>query len=281
MLLKEFIQDASAALGRLYPFEEARGIVLMLVTDRLGIAPYTHLIEPGFRIEATSLSGLEKDMERLLKGEPVQYVLGYSEFCGRRFRVTPATLIPRPETEGLCREALHFLQGCDRPRVLDLCTGSGCIAWTIAQEIPAAKVCATDVSEEALEVAASQNFTGNAPVFARADLLSEEVPFPGDFDLIASNPPYIAEIEKKAMRANVLGFEPALALFVPEEDPLVFYRAVAAVAARRLAPGGLGIVEINERFPEETAEVFRAAGFSSVSVCPDIFEKSRFVKFSR
>lgn len=281
MLLKEFIQDASAALGRLYPFEEARRIVILLVTDRLGVTPYTHLIDPEFRIDGPSADLLEKDMERLLRYEPIQYVLGYAEFFSRRFRVTEATLIPRPETEVLCREALRYLQRRDRPRVLDLCTGSGCIAWTIAQEKPTAEVFATDISEEALEVARGQGFPGNAPTFARSDLLTEDPPFPGLFDLIVCNPPYIAESEKEAMRPNVLSFEPALALFVPDSDPLMYYRSLAALAARRLAPDGLGLVEINERFPEETAAVFRSSGFSSAEVVSDYFEKPRFLKFKK
>ena len=307
MLLKEFIQDASAALGRLYPFEEARRIVILLVTDRLGVTPYTHLIDPEFRIDGPSADLLEKDMERLLRYEPIQYVLGYAEFFSRRFRVTEATLIPRPETEVLCREALRYLQRRDRPRVLDLCTGSGCIAWTIAQEKPTAEVFATDISEEALEVARgqgvygndpsfsrsqpfagnaptfapSQSFAGNAPTFARSDLLTEDPPFPGLFDLIVCNPPYIAESEKEAMRPNVLSFEPDLALFVPDSDPLMYYRSLAALAASRLAPDGLGLVEINERFPEETAAVFRSSGFSSAEVLPDYFEKPRFLKFKK
>ena len=281
MLLREFIQDASAALGRLYPFEEARSMVLSLVTDRLGIPPYTCLTEPDMRIEARLAEALEKDMERLLRAEPLQYVLGYSEFHGRRFHVTEATLIPRPETEMLCREALRFMEGRPRSRVLDLCTGSGCIAWTIAQENPSSEVFATDISEAALEVAENQGFPGNAPLFSRSDLLSEELPFPGEFDLIASNPPYIAESEKESMRENVLGYEPSIALFVPDSDPLVFYRAVASVASRRLAPGGLGIVEINERFPRETADVFRSALFQEVGTESDYFGKPRFVTFSK
>ncbi len=286
MLLRDFIREASAALSSLYPAEEARSIVLTLCESRLGVRRHTHLVEPGFLIPAERQPGLDADLDRLSKGEPVQYVLESCLFCGRPFRVTPDVLIPRPETESLCSaavlEAGRQRRRLGRPlRILDLCTGSGCIAWTMALEVPEAEVVATDLSQAALEVARNQSFDGvEPPLFLQSDVLDTEQPFDhGRFDILLSNPPYVKESEKAAMRPNVLSYEPASALFVPDEDPLLYYRAVARWARRLLVPGGFGIVEINETLGPPTADVFRAAGFGNVSVEKDFFDKNRFVTF--
>jgi release factor glutamine methyltransferase len=175
------------------------------------------------------------------------------------------------------------------PRVLDLCTGSGCIAWTLALELPRAEVTAVDISDGALAVASAQDFademarTGaTAPEFLKSDILApaSQKSFSGKYDIILSNPPYVMDSEKALMRSNVLDYEPHLALFVADSDPLVFYRAVAQWAAALLAPDGVGLVEINEALGEETAEVFRLEGFLNAVVIKDLYEKDRFVRFS-
>lgn len=287
MLLTAFLTEGTAALEPLYPRREARSLLLMLCEAHLGVQRHTPIIEPSYEIPSDRLPSLLDALERLKKGEPVQYVLGFSEFLGRRFRVSPAVLIPRPETEQLVQAAVDILRGLPRgARVLDLCTGSGCIAWSLAMEVPGTSVVGVDISQDALQVAQNQDFTmgagAQAPVFVHADILAPAQPFPfGPFDLIVSNPPYIMEREKARMRPNVLDFEPSLALFVPDSDPLLFYRAVAAWSSRLLTPGGTGLVEINETLGGDTAELFASAGFSDVRQMKDFFDKDRFVSFQK
>ena len=285
MLLAEFIRESVSALEKLYPSPEARGLVLMLCEERLGVRSYTHIVEPLFEISEAALSGLKADMSRLAAGEPIQYVLGYTEFCGRKFKVGPSVLIPRPETGQLVDESLKLLAAMGRPaKVLDLCTGSGCIAWSVALGAPGVSVTATDISEPALALARSQfkdvPSGANAPEFVCSDLLGGCREICGCFDLLLSNPPYVMEKEKAAMRRNVLDHEPGIALFVPDDDPLLFYRALASVSLRLLDSSGTGIVEINEALGPETAAVFETAGYKKTEILRDIFGKDRFVRFS-
>lgn len=285
MLFAEFIRESVPALEKLYPSPEARGLVLMLCEERLGVRSYTHIVEPLFEISEAALSGLKADMSRLAAGEPIQYVLGYTEFCGRKFKVGPSVLIPRPETGQLVDEALKLLAATGRPaKVLDLCTGSGCIAWSVALGAPGVSVTAADISEPALALARSQ-FEDvpsgvNVPEFVCSDLLGGCREISGRFDLLLSNPPYVMEKEKVAMRRNVLDYEPGIALFVPDDDPLLFYRALASVSLRLLDSSGTGIVEINEALGSETAAVFETAGYRKTEILRDIFGKDRFVRFS-
>ena len=312
MLLSEFIASALAGLESLYPRAEARSMVSILVCERLGVQSWTHIANPSFEVPEQSLAQLEVDLQKLLASEPLQYVLGYAEFYGRRFRVTKDVLIPRPETELLVDTVLQKLKsasrGCDRAddrvalKILDLCTGSGCIAWTLALEPVGAHLTAIDISQAALAIARSQfsgefaqGASGNSIVsgrevtFIEADVLdlSEEGLSGthsklalGQFDVIVSNPPYVMEQEKALMRSNVLDHEPALALFVPDDDPLIFYRAIAHHASRLLSAHGWGIVEINTLLAEPTAECFRQAGLQDVTILPDLSGKPRFVSFS-
>lgn len=285
MLLAEFIRESVPALEKLYPSPEARGLVLMLCEEKLRVRSYTHIVEPLFEIPEPELPGLKADMSRLAAGEPIQYVLGYTEFCGRKFKVGPSVLIPRPETGQLVDEALKLLAATGRPaKVLDLCTGSGCIAWSVALGAPGVSVTAADISEPALALARSQ-FEDvpsglNVPEFVCSDLLGGCREISGRFDLLLSNPPYVMEKEKAAMRRNVLDYEPGIALFVPDDDPLLFYRALASVSLRLLDSSGTGVVEINEALGPETAAVFEAAGYRKTEILRDIFGKDRFVRFS-
>ena len=290
MLLADFIRSGTARLESLYPSPEARGLVLMLCREQLGVTNYTHVVEPGTAVPPEREAELEADLRRLCAGEPVQYVLGFAEFCGHRFAVGPGVLVPRPETELLVAEAVRALRELplDRaPRVLDLCTGSGCIAWSVALEVRDAQVVGVDLSEDALRYARDHfpapsfaGLTGEPPTFLQADILDTEQPFDGGpFDLLVSNPPYVMERERALMRPNVLDWEPATALFVPDDDPLLFYRAVARWAQRLLRRGGVGLVEINEALGPDTAAVFRGAGFKNVQILPDFAKKTRFIKF--
>lgn len=274
-------------LEALYPPREARSLAERLVEDIQGVRPYEWVVNPQLQ----AAPELDVALRRLLDGEPVQYVTGVQDFYGRRFSVRPGVLIPRPETEILVREACVRALQLPSPRVLDLCTGSGCIAWSIALEVPGARVTAVDLSDGALEVArcqnprdlsmGSDNVDGGRPLFVKADVLEPQDYPGGPFDILVSNPPYIRESEKAAMHRNVLEHEPAMALFVPDSDPLLFYRAIASTARRSLVPGGWGIVEINESLGEQTAAVFERAGFAKVEILDDFFGKQRFVSFIR
>ncbi len=308
MQLRRFILDGAASLEALYPPEEARSLVLRLCEGLLGVPTHMYVTEPLLEIPDSGLAGLEAALGRLQAGEPLQYVLGWQEFYGRRLRVSPSVLIPRPETELLVEWVLKQqvataprlrtpgeFEGerplndkmCRGPRILDLCTGSGCIAWTLALEVPGAHVVGVDISEAALAVARGQfpEAVGNGalpPEFVKADVLAVPEEFPGaPFDMITANPPYVRESEKAAMHRNVLEHEPELALFVPDADPLVFYRAIAQWALRFLKDGGAGIAEINEALGGATAEVFRAAGLKNVAVLSDLSGRDRFVTFCK
>lgn len=300
MLLKDFIAEGVSALEQLYPTSEAKNIILMLCEERLGTKSYTHIVEPEFAIKSKQLPGLEDDLKRLSSGEPIQYVIGEADFCGYRFKVNPDVLIPRPETELLCHEAVKMGSRIQRMReaygksaqpvrVLDLCTGSGCIAWTIALEMKGCEVIGTDISEKAISIASNQNFAlqlkakeAVAPKFIVSDILDFKQDFPnGNFDLIVSNPPYIKESEKTNMRVNILNFEPHDAIFVPDDDPLIFYRAIAHWAQKMLASDGKGLVEVNELLAPETASVFKQADFTKTEIILDFYDKRRFVLFSK
>ena len=284
MLLRDFISGARLALTSAeamspgYSAEESKALVARLCKEVLGVESYTHIIEPSLEIPPVKEPVLREALTRLLKGEPIQYILGYEYFMDRRFNVSPAVLIPRPETEILCREALALSREGDR--ALDLCTGSGCIAWTLS--LAGLETVGVDISPEALAIASSQPFDGPSPKFLLKDVLEGPSGFEeGLFDLIVSNPPYVRESEKALMRKNVLDYEPSLALFVKDADPLVFYNAVASFAKLLLKPGGHGFVEINEALGEETAAVFSAAGFSEVRILRDFDTKMRVVTFKK
>lgn len=290
MFLKDLINKGAETVSTMYPEREAREMVFAFLEHHLGTRRHTHIVEPGYEVSEEDACKAVSAFERMASGEPLQYVTGKADFYGRDFHVTPSVLIPRPETELLCRMALDV--AAERQiDILDLCTGSGCIAWTVALECPQAEVTAVDISDGALDVAVNQDFkeelsrTGaKAPVFCKADVLAGPEAFcraDRKYDLILSNPPYVMDKEKALMRTNVLEHEPHLALFVSDDDPLVFYRAVAAWASALLAPDGTGIVEINEALGPETAKVFLDAGFSSAEIVKDLSERDRFVVFSR
>ena len=332
MQLQGFIDWAVCSLRDLYPEHEARNMVDILLEERTGRKGWFAVAHPDFELCAAELAGLKDDVARLCTGEPLQYVLGFAWFYSRRFRVSPAVLIPRPETEILVDTVLsrlsdfahsaassqgvngssgqglgnvrvcgdNVMPGCS-PKILDLCTGSGCIAWTLALECPNASVTALDISREALALARTQFppdslapagavSEGDRVVFVEADVLDlSEKGISGDcsemglgkFDVIVSNPPYVMDKEKSQMRTNVLDYEPSIALFVPDDDPLIFYRAIAHHAARLLTDRGWGIVEINSLLANQTADCFRTAGFPTVSVLSDLSGRPRFVHFSR
>lgn len=298
MLLKDFINDTRERLKSVYPEKEAKNLTILIAETFLGAKSYTHIVTPDFQIGGRHLEAASNAVERLIAEEPLQYVLGKADFYGRKFNVTPDVLIPRQETEFLCKIAVDetgrklrmrkaFGKAAAPVRILDMCTGSGCIAWTVALEVPGVDVYAVDISKEALEVAKKQPFGKDVvelgtkiPKFSIMDVLDTEAECKFEpFDIIVSNPPYVMEQEKALMKKNVLDHEPGLALFVPDNDPLIFYSAIKVWADRILAPGGVAIMEINEALGPETSAIFKASPNDKVEIIEDLCGKNRFIRY--
>ena len=263
----------------LYDQREAQALFRRYVEERLGVEYYLFLLDMD--VPADLPDGWETDLERLASGEPFQYVMGQTEFCGLTFKVTPDVLIPRPETEELVCRIIAENKKRSGLSVLDIGTGSGAIAVTLAKELPDARVTALDVSEGALAVAAGNaERNGVAVSFMKSDILSE-APLPGRYDLIVSNPPYVPERDREGMHRNVRDHEPALALFVPDDRPLLFYEAIANKAAVTLNPGGRLYLETYEAYHQELKQLLEDNGFTNVGCWNDLFGRPRFVVASR
>ena len=281
MLLRDLISKGTETISHAFPEREAREMVLMFLQNSIGTSRHTHILEPSYEVSEEASAEALGAFGRMASGEPIQYIIGKAYFYDREFKVTPDVLIPRPETELLVREAVNWARRSGRKslRILDLCTGSGCIAWSMALELPGSEVTAVDISDGALVVASRQKFECDVPPkFIKADVLAGPVEGLGTFDMILSNPPYVMDSEKALMRRNVLDHEPWLALFVSDEDPLVFYRAVAAWAKQLLKSDGLCLVEINESLGRQTAKVFEDTGFRDVEVLQDLNSRDRFIR---
>lgn len=267
-----------------YEDGEARAIARILIEELFGLS-YTDIVCGATdQLSADDTLRLDTAMRRIEQGEPLQHVLGYADFCGNHFGVNASVLIPRPETEWLVDEGERLMN--DAPlssapkRILDIGTGSGCIAISLKLRLGEAYVEAWDISEEALRTAESNAKALKAEVaFCKRDALrAEESVAP--WDLIVSNPPYICDSERADMDDNVLLHEPHTALFVPNDDPLRFYRAIARYALRSLNNGGSLLFECNTRYAEATGEMMREMGFEDVTVNDDCFGLPRFVKGS-
>ena len=261
-----------------YDNREAQAIVRLLLDERFGLSLTDLYSDKITQLSPNDTQELEKMMQRLEKGEPVQYVLGTATFCGRTFRVAPGVLIPRPETEALVSSLSHSIAPTS---ILDIGTGSGCIAVTLALECPDAYVEAWDVSEEALAIARNNaEHMGAKVVMKKVDMRNPSPTLPqreGGWTHIVSNPPYICEKERKDMEPNVLDYEPATALFVPDNDPLLFYRLIANYALIALHPGGQLLFETNPLYINKVAEMLHEKGFLHVETSKDPFGKERFV----
>lgn len=267
-----------------YEDGEARAIARILIEELFGLS-YTDIVCGATdQLSADDTLRLDTAVRRIELGEPLQHVLGYADFCGNRFGVNASVLIPRPETEWLVDDGERLMNGASNAapsapkRILDIGTGSGCIAISLKLRLGEAYVEAWDISEEALRTAESNAKALKAEVaFCKRDALrAEESVAP--WDLIVSNPPYICDSERAGMDDNVLLHEPHTALFVPDDDPLRFYRAIARYALRSLSNGGSLLFECNTRYAEATGEMMREMGFEDVTVNDDCFGLPRFVK---
>lgn len=224
---------------------------------------------------------LQQIVYKLKKNIPVQYITGMADFCDLKFQVDQRALIPRPETEELVewviREVNKRRLAYNTLNIVDVCTGSGCIAVSLAYHLKGSSVAACDISADALELA-SENARANGVVvdFFECNVLQKNIPI-ADVDIVVCNPPYVTPAEKLQMQSNVLDYEPHVALFVPADDPLIFYRAVARQSFRILKPQGLLFFEINEMFPNETSKIIQTYGFENVEIKEDFNGKPRFV----
>lgn len=289
-------------LTAIYNEREAQAIVRTVLDALFGMSLTDICLGKVTQLSADDTTRLEKIIQRLEKSEPVQYVLGAEWFAGRLFSVAPGVLIPRPETEDLvkwtCDEAKEKEkednskeergkeekevskkgEEAPHPSILDIGTGSGCIAITVALALPQARVTAWDISTDALAIAAGNAHRLGASVrFEHQDALSA----PDDeerWDVIVSNPPYICDRERADMSDNVLSYEPELALFVPDNDPFLFYRAIASYASKALKPGGRLLFETNTAYAHEVAQAMADEGFTAIEIRNDCFGKPRMVK---
>lgn len=270
-------------LAPLYGDGEAKAIARMVYEVRYGLSLPDIYTGKDTQLSANSQAELDGIARRLLQQEPVQYVLGQAEFCGRVFTVNSHVLIPRPETEELCRwlSEAHLAGSQSSCAVLDIGTGSGCIAVTLAAMHPQARVTAWDLSAEALEVARLNAKRTHVNVsFEQVDALNPP-PTGSQWDVIVSNPPYICNKERARMEANVLEHEPHTALFIPDDDPLLFYRAIARYAQTALKAGGWLYYEINPLYADDLQQMLSAMAFRDMEIRTDQYGKQRMLRAKR
>jgi len=291
--VKNFKSLIFERLRGLYPDSEIREFYFLILENVCRVNRQAILSDKGTQLSPNERLIAENFLKDLQKFRPVQYILGETEFFGMRLKVNENVLIPRPETEELVlipspvphrqegHSPLHFGEGLG-VRLLDIATGSGCIAIALAKRFPSAKVYATDISSGAIEVARENATLNNVDVtFLQHDIF-EDLPkeFPEQFDIIISNPPYITPDEKAQMSPNVLDYEPSDALFVPQDDPLLFYRRIADAGQKYLSAGGSLYFEINPRYADELSEMLAEKGYRDIVVSRDISGKNRFLKSS-
>ena len=277
--VKQLIEKLQNALTQMADESERNAIIRAICCDILDISPTTYYLKETITLTTAQTTLVNSITERLQRGEPLQYIEGKAPFCGMEFIVTPAVLIPRPETAELV-EWITTEHATQSPRILDLGTGSGCIAISLSQQMPHATVEACDISTEALEVAQTNNHeNGTSVTFFHHDILSLDSPLPHSYDILVSNPPYIKQSEATDMENHVTQWEPHTALFVPDDDALRFYRAIAEIGQTdALKSGGEIYVEINQALGKETVELFKSYGYKEVTLRKDIYGNDRMIR---
>lgn len=278
--MKRIIQTIKDELGRCYSTGETAALTRIISTEILDIPQSTFFLKDDVTLTPRQETLFYCTIERLKKHEPIQYIIGYCDFCGLTFKVTPDTLIPRPETSELVEWITEEQKG-NKVNILDIGTGSGCIAISLSCKLPGCNIAAWDISSGALAVAKENNRSNGTEVtFSQVDILVYQ-PQGEMFDIIVSNPPYIKENEKKSMEANVLDWEPHTALFVPDNDPLLFYRAIAEKALAMLTSGGALYFEINRAHGAETVEMLKSLGYIETELRKDLAGNDRMIKAIR
>ncbi len=273
---KELLRDLLQKVKFTTDEDEAKATLIYLLEHRLAISQ--HDILSG-KFVNSDLSSFQADLDRLNQHEPVQYVVGIAYFRNRKFNVNTSVLIPRPETELLVQEVID--EKPKQPVIVDVGSGSGCIAISLALEISGARISTIDVSPDALATARKNAEQLGANIeFHHLDVLKNAMDF-SNLDYLVSNPPYVRVQEKQFMDLNVLQYEPHVALFVSDQDPLIFYRVLAENGQKIIKPGGKIIVEINAQLSKETAALFEQQGYQSVQIIHDLEGKERIIKATR
>ncbi|MDE5608311.1 MAG: peptide chain release factor N(5)-glutamine methyltransferase [Muribaculaceae bacterium] len=268
----------TALLAAKYGTREANAMVRMMIEEVMGWSAVDIALRSDYVLNEATAGRLQAIAGRVYDGEPIQYVLGVASFHGLRFKVTPATLIPRPETSELVDIIADEAAGRKDLRILDCGTGSGCIAIALARALPFSRVTGIDISDDALAVARDNASALKADVsFRNADILALNDADTPLYDIIVSNPPYIAEHEREGMEANVLDYEPHSALFVPDDDPLRFYTAIGSYGLSALAPGGRLYFEINPLYADRLRKDIGGMGYRDVEIMRDMYGRKRFL----
>ncbi|MBR5532724.1 MAG: peptide chain release factor N(5)-glutamine methyltransferase [Bacteroidales bacterium] len=274
--MKDTIRNIAIKLSSCYNARECNSIARYIVEEISGLS-FTDILVKDTKFSEVDREKIEEITKRLLDGEPLQYVLGYSYFCDLKICVNNNVLIPRPETEELCRLIIERERN-NSPKILDVCTGSGCIALSLKNGIMNSEVEGVDISEEALGVARINSQECKCDVdFFKYDVIEESPKITKKYDIIVSNPPYICQFEKEKMESNVLDNEPHLALFVSNEKPLVFYDKIAETGLNILSKGGKLYFEINPLFHNELHNMLSLKGYSNIEIIKDINERKRFI----
>jgi len=278
IILSDIRDQFRSALAKYYADGEIVQLFCLSTEHLLNYGKIDTFLRAGEPISAETTEKYADILNRLKNWEPIQYILGYSSFYGLTFHVDQRVLIPRQETEELVQWIINSEKGRNL-NLLDIGAGSGCIAVSLALNMSGARVTACDVSDDALTVARKNALSNNAMVnFFRFDLLSDSASLPEKYQVIVSNPPYVRGLEKHRMKPNVLEYEPAIALFVPDQDPLLFYKRIALLARQYLYDGGTLYLEINEHFSREMIRLLECTGFYAIEVKHDINGKSRMVR---
>lgn len=266
-------------LCSIYDKDESNAMILILLEHYFNIDRVKMTLEPNLRLSESEMLKIHFAVKDLLKSKPIQYIIGETEFCDLKFKVNENVLIPRPETSEMVGIIANSHQQSAVSKILDIGTGSGCIAISLAKAFPKSQVYAMDISEEALKVAKENAINNNVNVtFIQDDILTPtQTLTQTEFDIIVSNPPYVRELEKSEMRDNVLKWEPHNALFVSDDDPLIFYRKILEFASTHLNDNGEVWFEINEFLGKEMTSLCRRFGFSDVKIFKDFRDKERFI----
>jgi release factor glutamine methyltransferase len=277
--IKDVFVAFQKGLKALYNSNEIEAITLLTINEIVNLSKATIKAFPEREIAVDQSRQLENILVQLQTGKPIQYILGHTEFFGLKFLVNSSVLIPRPETEELVDEIISSAANGEY-NILDIGTGSGCIAISLKKNLPGAQVSALDVSNDALQTAKENARLNDADInFIRADILNIKSGIENlKFEIIVSNPPYVTLADKAQMHVNVIDFEPHTALFVPENDPLLFYKAIAGYAANNLANNGLLFLEINEAYGPETVALLASKGFKNIELKKDMSDKPRMIK---
>ena len=280
--IKDVFAIFKQSLVRLYGTNEIEAITLMVINEITNLSKAQIKAFPEKEIATADNGKLNNILQRLQTGEPIQYILGHTEFYGLPFNVNPSVLIPRPETEELVEWVLNTVgtSQLTTSNILDIGTGSGCIAISLKKNLPRATVSAIDISTKALEKAKQNADLNNVKIdFIHADILNikSEIGIPKS-DIIVSNPPYVTQHDKTQMHTNVTDFEPHTALFVPEDDPLLFYNAIADYALNNLSTNGLLFFEINENLGKQTVELLNSKHFKNIELRKDMSGRDRMIR---